>query len=96
MKSLLIGLVMGFLSIVPALAETREYHQGTLNVKCSCKNLNVERTSWHHVIKVPPAGLKIDLNDVCKTTRNNYDGADVTCFDGDDYVGEEYSFDASE
>lgn len=94
MKLRLTGLAaVGLLSIFPAVAESREYQQGTLNVKCSCKKLNVERMSWHHIVNVPSRGLNIDLSDVCKVARNNYNDVDAICLDDDDYVGEEYSFD---
>lgn len=70
------------------------YGPGKLNIQCRCLHYNVEKWKWHHIVEIPHESFTVDLNSVCKVTRNNYpNGPDVQCKDSYEYVGKEYSFD---
>ncbi|MDF2368873.1 hypothetical protein [Sneathiella sp.] len=86
-------LILAVLPFSAVIADEKSYDPGSLNVKCSCNILGKEKIVWHHIIRVPKTNFLIDLNEVCRTTFDNYEVPDTICNKEDDFVGSEYAFD---
>jgi hypothetical protein len=61
------------------VAADRSFDEGTLTLVCRCVDRSGERLAWRHILDVPRGGLRINLDAVCASTRDEYPDPKSMC-----------------